>query len=98
MTDKARAEQLGDKILRLMAEKEALEYVFMELRIPNADRSGHLREPPYQMMAERISKEAGFVQVVARRKELLANALEAVTDNDALTRLYDAFFKSDSRA
>lgn len=93
MTDKERAEQLGEKILRLQAEIEALEYVFMEFRIPSGYRPGHMVEPPFRQIAERISKEPSFALVVARRKELLMQALGDETNGNALSALYDAFFK-----
>ena len=93
MTDKKKAEQLGEKILSLQAEKEALEYVFMEFRVPSSARPSHMVEPPFRQIADRISKETGFIQVVTRRKELLAEALADATNEDALDLLYEAFFK-----
>ena len=87
MTDRERAEQIGAKILRLGAEREALEYAFLDYKLPRSEDSR--REPPVREAVKRIRESESFRGVVAERTKLLNEALAACKDELALVCLYE---------
>lgn len=91
MTDKEMALRLGNFIIKLQREIEALEQVFAECKVETPQGK---REIPFRQIANEIAHEVSFLKVSAARQRDLREAVGAETQCLGLIRaLYCQFLE-----
>jgi hypothetical protein len=93
MTNQEMAFQLGRYIIKLQKKIAVLEGVFLEFRI---DTPQGRREIPYRELAEKVSREEGYLLVENEQLNVLSQAIPDGTPDSALIRgLHRQFLDED---
>jgi hypothetical protein len=91
MTDQEKAIALGNYIIKLQRDVDALQGVFTEYRIQTPEGRCEI---PWREQARRIALEEGPQQIAAEQRRVLLQALSGETQGSVLIReLYRQFLE-----